>query len=106
MRETIGKKTLVNGFSPGEEGLANGIGGLAAQAVAGLKTEVGGVYIYSPDTSDTGEDYVYTVYGEVADGAGCATGKVMVKVESHGRMLFDGPLTPLPSDDAVRDPDE
>lgn len=41
---------------------ANGMGCLAAQLVAHLKTDIGGIYLHSPDTDDAGQEYEYHIY--------------------------------------------
>jgi hypothetical protein len=58
-------KEIVNGISMDKDKskLFNGIGCLAAQVIAHLKKEVGGVYIY-PNGSEA-EQYVYVVTGEI-----------------------------------------
>jgi hypothetical protein len=54
---------VVNGFGPDMEAgsYANGMGCLAAQLVAHLKTGIGNVYIMTPDTSDVWEEYTYKI---------------------------------------------
>ena len=91
---------VVNGFGGGEpRKAANGMGCLAAQLVKELKDGIGSIYVYRPDASDCGEEYVYTVY---RDGTRRSGGGVNLKVEDiHGgwadhprttRVLFDGPV--------------
>ena len=58
-------KTLVNGIPGGvdKSTLANGMGCLAAQFVAKMKTEVGNFYIYPPKLGeDHWQDYEYHVW--------------------------------------------
>ncbi len=63
-------KRLVNGFSGDDQkvGNFNGMGCLTAQVIAALKTEIGNIYIYPPGSSDCGEEYIYTISGEVESG--------------------------------------
>jgi len=60
-------KKIVNGFGPDdtmENGFANGMGCLAAQYVASLKTRIGYTYITHPDATE-GYDYeVRYEYGQ------------------------------------------
>lgn len=54
---------VVNGFGRARRKLANGMGCLAAQLVAHLKTATGGFYLLSPKTElGYGEDYSYHIY--------------------------------------------
>jgi hypothetical protein len=58
-------KTLVNGIPGGvdKSTLANGMGCLAAQFVAKMKTDVGNFYIYAPKLGeDHWQDYEYHVW--------------------------------------------
>lgn len=41
---------------------ANGMGCLAAQIVALFKTDIGGIYLHSPDTTEAGQEYEYHVH--------------------------------------------
>ena len=57
-------KKVINGYNSArgesmENGYANGMGCLAAQYIASIKTKIGGVYCISED--DGGEDYNYEV---------------------------------------------
>lgn len=52
---------LVNGYSPGEQQAANGMGCLAAQVVAHFKQGIGNVYLYPSGTREAWEDYRYHV---------------------------------------------
>lgn len=55
--------TITNGIGgvPDLNRIANGMGCLAAQIVASLKSGPGSIYIQSPGAKDCGEEYVYTV---------------------------------------------
>jgi hypothetical protein len=64
LAEFLAEFVVVNGIPVGDNRkLANGIGCLAAQILMHFKmeSEVGGIYIYPVDSSDCGEEYVYTV---------------------------------------------
>lgn len=55
---------ITNGISGGRElsnRTANGPGCLAGQVVAKFKTEIGGIYLYAPETREVGEEFVYTL---------------------------------------------
>lgn len=61
---------------------ANGMGCLAAQLVAHLKTEIGNIYLYPAETDDAGQEYEYHVYQD----------RVVVRdcYGSKGHALFNG----------------
>jgi len=82
LSEFLNGITLVNGYnSDHEDGAhANGMGCLAAQAIAHFKKDIGGFYIHAVDDNDCGQDYEYHVY---ADG-------VIVIDPFDGRELFRG----------------
>ncbi len=77
---------VVNGIPGGKrtKQMANGIGCLAAQVVGHFKREVGYFYLYTADTRDHGEEFVYTIYAK--------DNKLKVKVEDvYGdKVIFDG----------------
>lgn len=54
-------RTIVNGYHGDQKSdkFANGAGCFAAQFIAHIKTDIGGVYIYPADCS--GEEYNYTI---------------------------------------------
>ena len=61
--EFLKQFTLTNGISVGEtRKTANGMGCLAAQLVKHFKDIVGGIYIYSVEATDCGQDYEYHIY--------------------------------------------
>lgn len=62
LAEFLAKAKMVNGIGDREPHLANGMGCLAAQVIAHLKTDVGSIYIHSLD--DGGNDYTYEVHGD------------------------------------------
>ena len=54
--------TVVNGYNtltPARS--ANGMSCLAAQLVAHFKDGIGNIYLYPPNTSDVGEEFIYTI---------------------------------------------
>ena len=54
--------TVVNGYNsltPARS--ANGMSCLAAQLVAHFKDSIGNIYLYPPNTSDVGEEFIYTI---------------------------------------------
>ena len=54
---------VVNGLSMGmPKKVANGMSCLAAQIVAELKEAPGNIYLYPPNSSDCGEEFVYEIY--------------------------------------------
>ena len=54
--------TVVNGFnSATPDRSANGMSCLAAQLVAHFKDGIGNIYLYPPNTSDVGEEFIYTI---------------------------------------------
>jgi hypothetical protein len=57
---------LVNGIDDNKNDF-NGMGCLAASLVAKMKEGAGGIYIYSVDTKECGQDYEYHIY-EDGDG--------------------------------------
>jgi len=94
-------EAITNGIRVGEtRKTANGMGCLAAQLVKHFKDEVGGIYIYSVEATDCGQDYEYHVYlNEDND--------ICVRVKNRGcnmfgltlsdtdEVLFDGPTARL-----------
>jgi len=55
-------KRIVNGYSSGDKGTAfNGMECAAASILGELKKEIGGIYVYSVDETDCGQDYEYHV---------------------------------------------
>lgn len=66
LAEFLAPFTIVNGYSGREkQPAANGLGCLAAQAIAHFKTKsgIGGFYLYPEGAKDVGEEYVYEVTG-------------------------------------------
>ena len=54
--------TVVNGYSIDTPAhYANGMSCLAAQLVAHFKDGIGNIYLYPTNTSDVGEEFIYTI---------------------------------------------
>ena len=85
---------LVNGFGrdTDTEKIANGVGCLAAQFVAHFKHDVGGFYLYPPNSKDCGEEYTYTI--KVNDIESYNTDKqYVITVKDYGKkQIFKGNL--------------
>jgi len=77
---------LVNGYGTDQKGgtFANGMGCLAAQLVAHLKTGIGGFYIENPN-GECDNDYTYTI--------GRDGGPLKITVDEYGKRIFDGSVT-------------
>jgi len=69
--------------------IANGMGCLSAQLIAHLKTDVGNIYLYPPNTKDCWEEYTYYIY--------LKANKIKIKVvENYTKeIIFDGSPTKL-----------
>lgn len=61
-----GEARLVNGYQMGQNNpkFFNGMGCLAAYLVCALKVGIGGIYLYPPNTTNVGEEYIYTIFEE------------------------------------------
>ena len=78
LERLLESKTLVNGLPLRDDpSLANGMGCLAAQVVAHLKTGPGGFYLHPAGTRGVGEEYVYTV--EPAESSGLGRVKIITE---------------------------
>tara|TARA_R110000751_G_scaffold115549_1_gene214952 strand:- start:7964 stop:8383 length:420 start_codon:yes stop_codon:yes gene_type:complete len=77
--------TITNGISMEEKRkTANGMGCLSAQLVSHFKTDVGGIYLQTPDTEDVWEDYTYLIEGNSSD-------QLKVKVMDYEKKkIFEG----------------
>ena len=65
LAEWLNGFTMVNGIGLDEKRkIANGAGCLAAQMFAHFKDGPGGIYLYSPDATNVGEEYIYKIYVE------------------------------------------
>jgi len=85
-----GEVEVLNGYSGSSKVPAqfNGMGCLAAFLVGELKGSfIGNVYLFSPNSKDCGEDFVYTL--------SVIKGKLNVKVQDvwNKSVLFNGPLS-------------
>lgn len=81
LADFLKEKKLVNGLNKNTSMVFNGMGCLAASVVAHFKKCPGGIYLFSPDVEDVGEEYVYIIRGEVG-------AEPRISVES-----FDGPAS-------------
>lgn len=61
LQDIAGDIKIVNGLDLNPEGVANGMGCLAAQIIAKLKNQPGNVYIYPPNSKDCWEEFTYTL---------------------------------------------
>jgi hypothetical protein len=78
---------LVNGYAPGAQSQANGMGCLAAQLVANFKTGVGGFYIDNPCGS-CDHDYTYTIKGNTQT----PEAGLVITEHGYGKKVFTGNL--------------
>ncbi len=122
MVDFLSEKEVYNGYPLHAFHDFNGMGDVAAQMVAHLKTwhyplteaeardgssfttenrmvnprygepRIGNVYIVEPDSTDQGEEYVYTVYLDEAEK------QIFIKVMNvyDDEVMFDGPITEYP----------
>lgn len=80
---------VVNGISPSEKELVfNGMGCLAAQAVAHFKTGPGGIYLHRGGTTNCWEQYRYEVI--VDDDTKGLTLKCYEVGNKRSKLLFEG----------------
>ena len=96
LKKSFGDTVLVNGLSRGSSNLANGMGCFAAQVIANLKKEPGGIYVYDPGAENEG--FTYTLYSENADDDGMPSGKIKVRAVVYEKVVFEGLLADLPGD--------
>lgn len=96
---------IVNGLNPKQpEPKANGAGCLAAQLVAHLKEEPGGIYIEPPDAEDCGEEYTYIVQ-VLGEGQPIRLqGRTSSKYREKHKVFYDGPVRDF--DPAVHNDDD
>lgn len=86
---------IINGILGGEQKAANGMGCFAAQLIAHLKTDIGGVYMDDPDPENQ-EEYTYSFYAPDELG----NEPIMVcESEYHGE-LFRGPVSEFDAEKA------
>jgi hypothetical protein len=95
LKHFLSDLTMVNGFSDRNAPIANGMGCLAAQLIAHLKTEVGLHYIHPTYDTENYVDYVYTIYPTTS----ADESTISIKVESYGETLFEGLITDYPAKD-------
>ncbi len=89
LAEFLAGKTLVDGISGkhDESQIFNGTGCLAASVVTHFKNRPGDVYLCPAGTRDTGEEYIYMVYGKT-------DGPVCIKIlDYNSKVLVDGPAS-------------
>lgn len=85
LAEFLGSSKMVNGISPEDEKVFNGVECLAAQMVAHFKKGPGGIYLMVPELdADHGQEYEYHI--EHAD----ARGLVIRVIEFPNGALFTG----------------
>ena len=84
LKEILGSMKIVNGFqSEMEMGeYANGLGCMAAQLVARLKTRIGSIYLVHADE----EEYWHYI---LEDDIG---GQIILTVYADGKPVFGGPI--------------
>jgi len=82
--EFLAKFTIVNGFGTGDKAgsHANGMGCLAAQYIAHVKTEIGNHYIVEPSLQkDSWQEFEYHVYPDRVEVLACY---------NDGQLIFSG----------------
>jgi hypothetical protein len=78
---------IINGISGEKMGYAaNGMGCFAAQLIASMKTDIGGIYIRDTSPSSQGEEFSYTLSQ--------VEGRVWVHVGAGRMTAFGAPGTP------------
>ena len=90
LAEFLAPFTVVNGYSNGMEAgtHANGMGCLAAQAVAHFKKDIGGIYMQATDEpADCGQDYEYHVYPDHIQVFECYSSRKCIFTGSWDRFL-------------------
>lgn len=94
LKRFLDGRVIVNGISSDAPAkISNGMGCLAASLVGKLKgDEVGGIYVYAPDSTDCGEEWVYTIYQK---GTRNAASELHIKVYAvyRERTVYDGPVS-------------
>lgn len=90
LAEFLSKIKMVNGIGGSDSNIANGVGCLAAQLVAHLKTEAGGIYLESGSDDDKpgdySEEYVYEVFASTMNPD---KGIRFVCKDVDGEVIFD-----------------
>jgi len=93
LKDLLGNSDITNGFNGSQKApkTFNGFGCLAAWLVKSLKDQIGDVYIYPPNMTNIGEEYIYTLYPSEDN-------RVNVKVVStwdNNAVLYDGPISKM-----------
>lgn len=92
LQNLLSQSEITNGYNSSQEipMVFNGFGCMAAYIVKSLKDSIGNVYIYPPNITDVGEEYIYTLYPSKS--------KINIKVIStwdNNAVLYDGPISKL-----------
>ncbi len=87
--DAVGARKLTNGFSGSRNGLANGMGCLAALLIAAMKGDEAGLFYIVEGQDDDWADFTYELRGyRMAPDAG-----VSLKVFcGSSQTIYDGPL--------------
>lgn len=86
IKRLLSGRTLVNGISGSRLTVFNGIECAAAYLIGALKgSEAGNVYVYPPDSSDCGEEYVYTLSAPDEK-------NFHLEVKNPRAVIYSGPL--------------
>lgn len=89
LKEIFGDANLVNGIRFDLENQVNGMGCAAAQFVANMKKDVGGIYMLGEEVDWSNYDYHIYHEGELPHSLD-APSKLKMKITSYGEVLFDG----------------
>lgn len=84
LKKILGGRQVRNGFAPGDnlDIAFNGAGCMAAAIVAGLKQDIGGVYIFPHDHEHEEYEYFITIKHDT----------IIMACVGHGELLFCGPV--------------
>lgn len=100
-------RVLVNGLS-GDNNVWNGMDCLAADCVASFKCHPGGIYLRPAGTR--GEAYVYTLSPDPEWNPECfppgKPGRLCLRIESFGKILYEGRIDSFDPEDLKEDEDE
>lgn len=80
----LGHRKLVNGFND-ERTQVNGMHDAAALLVAGMKSGIGNIYIYGPQSNSFVVDYTYNLWTSGSE-------MFMSIYDFRGENLYNGPL--------------
>jgi len=114
LADFLGKATVVNGIGSNQKNpeFFNGMSCMAAWLVAALKVNsgIGGIYLYPSDSTDCGEEYIYTLtLGGEGNIGFSEERKLMLKCEciyEGGQVLYDGPISEFNGEQVEKDNDE